>query len=66
MARRWVTPEVKAWLRENYPERTIEGTRQRLNRRFGLAVTYGQLRAANKNHRFGRCQTEPSLVFDAA
>ena len=64
MARRWLDPERVAWLRREYPKHTVERTRERFNRRFGTAITYGQLHAAASNHRFGRARRQRSTIFD--
>lgn len=51
--RSWLTPQVKAWLAENYAGRPVEETARLVHELFGFRVTVGQVRAANKNHRFG-------------
>ena len=50
----WLTPEVKAWLREHIHERSLAGTAEELYRVFGIRVRVGQLNSANSNHKLGR------------
>ena len=50
----WLTPEVKAWLREHIHERSLPGTAEELYRVFGIRVRVGQLNSANSNHKLGR------------
>ena len=60
----WLTPKVKAWLREHYSDRPVAVTRYELLRRFGVKPTVGQLRSANRNHGFGAASRSGSRTFD--
>ena len=67
MARSWLDAERKAWLRAEYSKRPVPETLRLFNRRFGTAVSSGQLKAANRNHRFGRARRSgASLAFSAS
>ena len=51
---RWLTPEIKAWLREHITEKCLADTTADLNRAFDLSVTVDQLKNANSVHKFGK------------
>ena len=57
----WITPERLAWLRAHYSEGTVPETLEKFNAFFGTAITYSQLRSANKNRRIGTARSQPSL-----
>ncbi|PUZ90990.1 HNH endonuclease, partial [Vibrio vulnificus] len=60
MSRFRVTDEMKAWLKEQYPQLTIEALTVAFNHRFGTNKTNAQVKAMVKNHRItcGRKQGE--------
>ena len=63
MARTWLLPERKKWLRENFSKCSIRETLRRFNERFGTEITYGQMRSANSNHGFGKANRRGSKTF---
>ena len=62
----WLRAECLAWLRDEYPRHPARRTLALFNARFGEHVTYKQLLAANKRHRFGRAAPLVSRQFGAA
>ena len=63
MAKRWLTEERRYWLRREYSRHSLPRTRELFNAEFGTEVTANQLRAANRNHRFGRARRSAASVF---
>ena len=51
------------WLGRNYGDNTVAETTEKFNRKFGRDLTTAQIRAGNKNHRFGKARrTGPKIV----
>ena len=61
----WLTPEVKAWLRQHIHERSLPGTAEELYRVFGIRIRVGQLNSANANHKFGEANRNVIRAYSA-
>ena len=65
IVRTWLTPEVKAWLRENLHKGSLADSAREIHRLFGFRVTVGQLNSANANHKFGRANRNVPRAYSA-
>ena len=50
---------------ENFSKHSVRHTCELFNERFGTEIRVGQMRSANKNHKFGHAQRRGSLAIRA-